>query len=249
MHIQTNEPIQALQVLTIGNSFSEDAARYLHGIAEADGVGLEVTNLFIGGCSLERHCRNMQTDERAYVLQQNGRDTGICVSLRETLQGRQWDVVTIQQVSHLSFNRESYLPYVMDLAKFVRECVPQARLYLHQTWAYEEGSERLFHVAGYGCAADMLRDVVRVNAEIAHLIGADGVIPSGELFGALSRRGIAGLHRDTFHASLGLGRYALGTLWYRVLTSRPVSGNSFHDLDEAVSADEMREIRETVDAL
>jgi hypothetical protein len=137
----------------------------------------------------------------------------------------------------------------MDLAKFVRECVPQARLYLHQTWAYEEGSERLFHVAGYGCAADMLRDVVRVNAEIAHLIGADGVIPSGELFGALSRRGIAGLHRDTFHASLGLGRYALGTLWYRVLTSRPVSGNSFHDLDEAVSADEMRVVWEAVDAL
>jgi hypothetical protein len=75
------------------------------------------------------------------------------------------------------------------------------------------------------------------------------VIPSGELFGALSRRGIAGLHRDTFHASLGLGRYALGTLWYRVLTSRLVSGNSFYDLDEAVSADEMREIGEAVDTL
>jgi hypothetical protein len=95
----------------------------------------------------------------------------------------------------------------------------------------------------------MLRDVVRVNAEIAHLIGADGVIPSGELFGALSRRGIAGLHRDTFHASLGLGRYALGMLWYRVLTNRPASGNRFHDLDEAVSADEMREIGEAVDTL
>ena len=61
MHIHTNEPTQVLQVLAIGNSFSGDATRYLHGIAEADGVGLEVTNLFIGGCSLERHCRNMRT--------------------------------------------------------------------------------------------------------------------------------------------------------------------------------------------
>lgn len=249
MHIQTNEPTQALQVLAIGNSFSEDATRYLHGIAEADGVGLEVTNLFIGGCSLERHCRNMQTDEKAYALQRNGRETGIYVSLRETLQGRRWDVVTIQQVSHLSFDRESYLPHVMELAKFVRECVPQAKLYLHQTWAYEEGSERLSRVAGYGSAADMLRDVVMVNADIARMIGADGVIPSGELFGALSRRGLAGLHRDTFHASLGLGRYALGTLWYRVLTKRRVSGNPFHDLDETVSADVMRVVWETVDTL
>lgn len=43
-------------------------------------------------------------------------------------------------------------------------------------------------VAKYDNAERMLGDVVRVNSEIADLIGADGVIRSGELFGALQKR-------------------------------------------------------------
>ncbi|MGN1128615.1 MAG: DUF4886 domain-containing protein, partial [Candidatus Flemingiibacterium sp.] len=44
-----------LKVLSIGNSFSQDAQRWLHDIAAADGVELLAKNLYIGGCSLERH--------------------------------------------------------------------------------------------------------------------------------------------------------------------------------------------------
>ena len=40
-----------MKVLAIGNSFSNDAMRYLHGIAKADGVDMKTVNLFIGGCS------------------------------------------------------------------------------------------------------------------------------------------------------------------------------------------------------
>ena len=58
-----------MHVLAIGNSFSMDAARYLHAIARADGEKLEIANLYIGGCSLERHFRNMLTDEERYELQ------------------------------------------------------------------------------------------------------------------------------------------------------------------------------------
>ena len=48
-----------MNVLAIGNSFSEDATRYLHQIAKAQGTPLTVVNLVIGGCSLERHYRCM----------------------------------------------------------------------------------------------------------------------------------------------------------------------------------------------
>lgn len=70
----------------------------------------------------------------------------------------------------------------------MRRYAPKAKLYLHQPWAYEEGSSRLLDVAKYDNAERMLGDVVRVNSEIADLIGADGVIRSGELFGALQKR-------------------------------------------------------------
>ena len=43
-----------MKVLAIGNSFSNDAMRYLHGIAKADGVDMKTVNLFIGGCPLSR---------------------------------------------------------------------------------------------------------------------------------------------------------------------------------------------------
>ena len=42
-----------MKVLAIGNSFSNDAMRYLHGIAKADGVDMKTVNLFIGGCRFQ----------------------------------------------------------------------------------------------------------------------------------------------------------------------------------------------------
>jgi hypothetical protein len=51
--------------------------------------------------------------------------------------------------------------------------------------------------------------------------------------------GIEKIHRDTFHASLGLGRYALGLTWYRFLTGKDTAKNSFNDFDEEVSAEQL----------
>ena len=60
-----------MNILAIGNSFSEDATRYLHNIARADGERINVVNLYIGGCTLDRHYRNMLSGARAYELQCN----------------------------------------------------------------------------------------------------------------------------------------------------------------------------------
>ena len=67
----------------------------------------------------------------------------------------------------------------------------------------------------------------------------DGIIPSGEAFQALLASGIEKIHRDTFHASLGLGRYTLGLLWYKVLTGNDIADNNFADFDEEVSPEQI----------
>lgn len=237
-----------MNVLAIGNSFSQDATRYLHAVARADGVSLDVANLYIGGCPLERHFRNMHSGERAYELQYNGSETNFFVSLKEALLNRQWDVITIQQASHLSFDPASYTPYAARIAACIRELAPKARLMLHQTWAYEDGSERLRNVAGYDTAAHMLADIKTAYASVCAEISADGLIPSGELLAGILAGGVPKIHRDTFHASLGLGRYALALLWYHTLTGRPVTGNTFDDLDEPAPSEQMRFVREYVDS-
>ena len=132
-----------MNVLAIGNSFSEDSMRYLHSIARADGVDLQTANLYIGGCSLERHYRNMLMGTDAYELQYNGQRTGFFVSMKEALLNRKWDVVTVQQVSSQSFNKDSYEPYISQLVEYVRKCAPKAKIYVHQTWAYEHESPTL----------------------------------------------------------------------------------------------------------
>ena len=228
-----------MQVLAIGNSFSQDAMRYLHRLAAAAGEDITAVNLYIGGCTLRQHYINMLTDSKSYVLQYNGESTGFYVSIKEALINRDWDYITLQQGSHESFKADSYQPYLKELSAFVRTYVPKAKQLIHQTWAYEQGSERLVDVAGYDDQAAMFADIKAAYARAADDIAADGVIPSGELFQKLLAAGIEKVHRDTFHASRGLGRYALGLLWYRVLTGKDVDDLDFSDFDVPVSAREI----------
>ena len=230
-----------MQILAIGNSFSSDATRYLHRIARKAGDKLTVVNLYIGGCSLERHFRNMLTEERAYDLQINGESSGFRVSLKEALLNRAWDVVTMQQASPSSPQYDTYQPYLNELSAYVRRLCPKAKQVIHQTWAYERDSERLTVKMGYTDPAQMTADVLAAYDRAAQDIGAHAVIPSGALMAQMLANGMEKVHRDTFHARLGVGRYALALLWYGVLTGKDVSADAFDDFDEEVTPAE-REI-------
>ena len=95
----------------------------------------------------------------------------------------------------------------------------------------------------------MFAAVETAYAFAAQKIGVDGIIPSGKLFRSLLDNGIEKIHRDTYHASLGLGRYALGLLWYRMLTGNCVSGNDFQTFDEPIPAEHIRIAKNCVDSL
>ncbi len=235
-----------MDILSIGNSFSQDAQRYLHRIAKADGFGLNTYNLYIGGCPLSLHYENMLNGEETYILEMNGQSTGFKASLKEALLNRNWDVVTLQQVSNKAPYYESYEPYLNEIAEYVRFCVPEAKIAIHQTWAYEENSHRLNVELGYSSHKDMFKDIEKAYKKAAEAIAADFVIPSGEVFERLIASGVKKVHRDTFHAGYGAGRYALGLLWYRVLSGNNIKDNSFSDFDEEISEEEIKAIKQCV---
>ena len=91
-----------INVLSIGNSFSQDAQAYLHRVARAEKESIFCVNLCIGGCSLERHFRNIMGDKREYEIQVCGKSSGFYTSVKEALLSRSWDVITIQQASHFN---------------------------------------------------------------------------------------------------------------------------------------------------
>ena len=237
-----------MKVLAIGNSFSQDATRYLHQIAKSDGCDITVVNLYIGGCSLYTHYKNMLEDKKAYSMEFNGEPTGFFVSIKEALLAHDWDYISLQQVSHESISYETFQPYLQELVKYIKIYCPKAKLAIHQTWSYEQGSEQLKNL-GYVDRLDMMVDVKNAYKNAAKDAKADAIIVSGELFHRLAGAGMEPLYRDGFHASLGLGRYAIGLLWYATLTGKSILGNKFLDTEIAISPEDADTVRKIVEGL
>ena len=207
-----------LKVLSIGNSFSQDAQRYLHQIAKNEGMDMKCVNLFIGGCSLQKHYMNMMQDKATYLFELNGESLGIFVSIADALRSDNWDMITLQQVSWLSTKYETYSPYITKLSECVRLFCPNAKIMIHQTWAYEEGSIRLSEEVGCLDQHDMFHQLEKAYQTAANAISADGIIPCGEVMMKAIDNGIGQIHRDQYHAGFGVGRYLLGLTWFKVLT-------------------------------
>lgn len=137
----TTEP---LKVLHVGNSFSNNAATFLPQLAEAGGKNLLLAGATIGGCSLERHARHLNEakagDPKGSAYRTDKKlglnTTSKTVTLPEALAAQDWDVVTIQQASPMSFRPESYEPYAEQLVTEIREKAPNATILIHQTWPY-----------------------------------------------------------------------------------------------------------------
>ncbi|MBQ7333420.1 MAG: DUF4886 domain-containing protein, partial [Clostridia bacterium] len=228
-----------MKILSIGNSFSQDAQRYLHGIAKNDGVHIKCVNLYIGGCSLRTHYLNMLDNKADYDFEFNGEKTGIKVSIAQALASDDWDYITLQQVSSSSFKIETFSPYIEELANLARKYCPKAKLLIHQTWGYETGSQKI-NSLGFKTDEEMLSAVKSSYETAATLINADGIIRSGEALLKARELGISHIHHDTMHASLGIGRFILALNWYKTLTGKDISTNSFSDFDVPVSTEERK---------
>ena len=226
-----------INVLCIGNSFSRNSSRYLNAICP----DITVVNLYIGGCPLEKHFRNMHSGERAYELQVNGVNTGFYVSLDEALLNRPWDFISFQQASHFSTKSESYEPYLTELSDYARALCPNAKQIIHETWAYENESDKLINLMGYKTHGEMYADIHKAYEKAAKSINADLVIPSGKLFSVLVENGFK-VHLDTFHANR-LGECALGLLWCKCLTGKSASDNPYSDFGEGVSDEDIAKIK------
>ena len=236
-----------MKILSIGNSFSTDAQRYLHDLAKHEGVDMKTVNLFIGGCPLRTHYMNILDDVAAYDFQFNGESVGLKASIRQALRSDEWDYVTIQQASAKSAHFENYEPYLETIVAYVKKYCPMAKILIHQTWAYENGSDKLER-QGFATDAEMFASIEDAYNKAAKKVSADGIIPAGKAMLTLSQAGLP-VHRDTFHANLGYGRYLLALTWFKYLTGKDISQNDFNDFDIPVSDKERKAVIDAVNAV
>ena len=215
-----------MKVLAIGNSFSQDATCYLEAIASSAGESLFVRNLYIGGCSLERHVNNFETNQKDAYAYEKDAEALERISLPEALAKEEWDLVTIQQASAYSGIYGSYLPHLPILIDRILTVRPHARIVFHRTWAYERDSEKQSFVLYGSDTEKMHKAIMDVTERITQEYSLP-VIPVGDAIMRAKcdplfdiREGGISLHRDGFHLSLDYGRYLAGLVWFRFLTER-----------------------------
>ena len=233
-----------MKILSIGNSFSQDAHKWLKPICESAGEEIYNVNLFIGGCSLEMHWNNFVNDSAAYDFEV----AGVCQkksSIREALQSEKWDVITFQQARHDSGLPETYVPYLKCLADEVRKICPGAKFYIHQTWAYELDSNHGGFANYHNDQKEMFRKLTEAYKEAGRMIDGE-MIPVGTIIQYLREKcpefdyknGGLSLNRDGFHLSQLYGRYAAALTWYCCLLGGDVRKVSFVPRIEEETTDE-----------
>lgn len=211
--------MEQIKVLAIGNSFSQDGTRYLQAL---DG-DLFVRNLYIGGCSFDMHYDNLINDRKAYRYEENASPIQEeLVSIKDGLLRDDWDIITVQQVSGKSGQLETYEPYMTELLNYVKSFCPNAKIYFHQTWAYDEGSDHPDFPA-YGNDSNKMDECIKYASETAAKNHGLPMIRTGEFIHWLRNEHTLGdtpLYRDKFHLSMTEGRYAAALAWDYYLTGK-----------------------------
>ena len=233
---------KTVRILAIGNSFSQDAVeQYLHELAEAEGISTIIGNMFIGGCSLERHVKNARDNAPAYAYRKIGtdgkkREKGK-MSLETVLADEDWDYVSLQQASPFSGMYETYEASLPELIEYVKARLPKkTKLMLHQTWAYASTSKHS-GFKNYNCnQLTMYQAIANAVKKAAKANKIKIVIPSGTAI-QNARTSFIGdhLNRDGYHLDVKIGRYTAACTWFERIFKHNVVGNPYapEGLDEA----------------
>lgn len=205
-----------IKILAIGNSFSEDATYYLHDILSAAGVDNKVVNLYIGGCSLERHWQNIEGNKREYQYQLNGRKTDRYVTIETVLEEEDFDVIVTHQASHDSGWMCTYEPFLGLLLQYLEEH-SAAKVFLNETWAYEKTSTHP-NFMRYERSQEKMFEAVKAAYETAAEKHGLPLIRSGEAVQRIRQlpefaSGEQCITRDGFHMHFLYGRYAVALMW------------------------------------
>lgn len=232
-----------MKILYIGNSYSEDATRYLHQIAEANGENIKVASLFIGSCTFTTHFHNMNNDAAAYTLIFNGHSTGFKVSIKQALQADEWDYVVMHQQSSRSAHADTFEPYFSALSEYVSFHCPKAKKALMQTWFYvdEEATQKRANIESPEKMFEMVKDAYKAISESS---GIKTVIPAGQALWNLRQNG-GNTHRDAIHASYGVGRYTLALTVYETLMKKVPEKDITLGFDVPVSDEELAMARKS----
>lgn len=135
-----------IHILSIGNSFCNDAFGYLKNICRDGNVVIKTQNMFIGGATVNQHYTNMLNDSAVYQPIINTEAQQGKMSISEALKSDKWDYVVLQAGTHGTSNSSEedsdFMNYetnnVREKYEFIKEQVekyaPDAKRIMHMSW-------------------------------------------------------------------------------------------------------------------
>lgn len=218
-----------LRILGIGNSFTEDGMEYLPDLLAAAGIeNVILGRITLGGCSLERHCREYAADTDYYTYSKSTHNRWETVlkkaRLREGIADERWDIVIIQQVSGKAGMYLTYEPWLGHLVEIVRLHCPNAGACIgwQQTWAYSPDSQHVDFIR-YDRNQQLMYDgIVAAVKQLRDETSIEVIVPTGTAIQNL--RGTqptnwAKVTRDGFHLNFRTGRYTAACTWFQTLVA------------------------------
>ena len=214
-----------LRILSIGNSFSKDTMEHIGEIAKAVGFAdFEFANLYIGGCSINRHYNNAVRNISDYVYYTNTGDGwssaehfAICDVVKEGA----WDYISIQHGTGDKSRYTSPVSYdnLLPLIRYVKDLAGKnTKIAFNMAWVADPDSTH-HEITSYGGDQLLMYEKLTqlTQQRIATLSEVDVVSPTGTAIqnarGYIPQR----LTRDGFHLSRDLGRYIAGLTFLKAL--------------------------------
>ncbi|MBE6927997.1 MAG: DUF4886 domain-containing protein [Ruminococcaceae bacterium] len=225
-----NDGDGTLSILCIGNSFSVDMMQYVYNIAKNLGISkIHLGNLYIGGCTLNKHYTNAKNDSAAYTYYTNTSGSWTTTSsykMSKALTSRSWDFVTMQQASGDSGTASTYNSDLTNLISYVKGKLNSSstKLVWHMTWAYQGGSSKLSNSV-YSSQTDMYDKIIAaVKSKIVSNSNFKMIIPNGTAIQNARTSLIKdNLTRDGYHLNYNFGRYIAGLTVVKTLTGLDIS--------------------------
>lgn len=221
-----------VKILAIGNSFSQDAVeQYLYDLAKASGIEVVIGNMYIGGCDLDKHLNNLQSNTAAYEYRKvvdGTKNNRKSVSIAEALADEPWDYISLQQASGKSGRYETFTA-LPQLVSAITATVPDATMMWHQTWAYASSSNHADFPAYNSNQMTMYNAIVSASRRaVTDNSALKIMIPSGTAI-QNARTSYVGdiFNRDGYHLNVNHGRYTAACTWFEAIFGIDVTTTTY----------------------
>jgi len=227
-----NSEKKELKILSVGNSFSIDTMQHVAKIANDLGYRVKLGNLYVSGCSLNKHYLHATEDLPAYRYYTTDNETDWTeapnVRIREAIASEEWDWISIQHGTKdgSRYTDPGSYEKLVPLTEYIhaQERCP-AKLAFNMTWVgepYRKHHEILSYngdqLLMYRLIADIMRD------QIAPLPQLDALCPTGTAVqNARTVYTSDRMSRDGYHLSYDFGRYIAGLTFFAKLSGADIS--------------------------